>query len=359
MRRDNIAMFQDTMEILNQGYYKIGDESRKLKLTREQMEAARVFLPEDIEAISREKDIRRVCVLGRCGYGCVNADSFSLARKRREQFSSGLERKDAKPILVLNLANPVNPGGGVRRGAKAQEEDLCRKSSLLLSLESENALPYYRFNRSLDTYMGSDAVMINPQVEIIKDEDGNLLEDTVIVAVMTCAAPMLKYGMEGMSRKEYESLMYKRITGMLQVAAYMGYQYLILGAFGCGAFRNDARLVSDLFYKALKEFNFHGMKEKTCSAGSILQSWIILPISIISKNSPVILPISIGMRIRRKSTGPLKKRRKQRFTWTRSAAVSMAALSEMRWDTLWSSCRREIFYLNTDPEESLRLKKIL
>ena len=52
MRQDNIAMFQDTMEILNQGYYKIGDESRKLKLTREQMEAARVFLPEDIEAIS-------------------------------------------------------------------------------------------------------------------------------------------------------------------------------------------------------------------------------------------------------------------------------------------------------------------
>ena len=262
MRQDNIAVFQDTMKILNQGYYKIGDESRKLKLTREQMEAARVFLPEDIEAISREKDIRRVCVLGRCGYGCVNADSFSLARKRREQFSSGLERKDAKPILVLNLANPVNPGGGVRRGAKAQEEDLCRKSSLLLSLESENALPYYRFNRSLDTYMGSDAVVINPQVEIIKDEDGNLLEDTVIVAVMTCAAPMLKYGMEGMSQTEYESLMYKRITGMLQVAAYMGYQYLILGAFGCGAFRNDARLVSDLFYKALKEFNFHGMKEK-------------------------------------------------------------------------------------------------
>ena len=66
MRQDNIAVFQDTMKILNQGYYKIGDESRKLKLTREQMEAARVFLPEDIEAISREKGIRRVCVLGRC-----------------------------------------------------------------------------------------------------------------------------------------------------------------------------------------------------------------------------------------------------------------------------------------------------
>ena len=188
--------------------------------------------------------------------------------------------------------------------------------------------------------MGSDAVVINPQVEIIKDENGNLLEDTVVVAVMTCAAPMLKYGMEGMSQKEYESLMYKRITGMLQVAAYMGYQYLILGAFGCGAFRNDARLVSDLFYKALKEFNFHGMKEKDVFRR-------------------IDFAVMDHTRIRRKSTGPLKKRRKQRFTWTRSAAVSMAALSEMRWDTLWSSCRREIFYLNTDPEESLRLKKIL
>ena len=51
MRQDNIAVFQDTMKILKQGYYKIGDESRKLKLTREQMEAARVFLPEDIRRI--------------------------------------------------------------------------------------------------------------------------------------------------------------------------------------------------------------------------------------------------------------------------------------------------------------------
>lgn len=68
----------------------------------------------------------------------------------------------AKPVLVLNLANPVNPGGGVRKGAKAQEEDLCRKSSLLLSLESRNSLPYYEYNRSLHTHMGSDGLSIRP-----------------------------------------------------------------------------------------------------------------------------------------------------------------------------------------------------
>ena len=262
VRQDNIEMFQDTMRILEQGYYTIGGKKVKLKLSRAQMEAADVYLPEDVLEISRRKDFEHIHVLGRCGYGCERMDSFSLARKRREQLSYDLKKEGAKPILVLNLANPIHPGGGVRNGAQAQEEDLCRKSSLLLSLESRNARPYYEYNRSLDTYMGSDAIIINPQVEIIKDENGNLLPDTVIVAVMTCAAPMLRHGMEGMSQAEYEAMMYRRITGMLKTAAYLGFQHLVLGAFGCGAFRNDARVVSDLFYKALKEFDFDGMKDK-------------------------------------------------------------------------------------------------
>ena len=83
----------------------------------------------------------------------------------------------------------------------------------------------------------------------------------MIVAVLTCAAPILRYGMQGMSQAQYESLMLGRINGMLKTAAYFGYRRLVLGAFGCGAFRNDARVVSDLFYKALKEFDYDGMKE--------------------------------------------------------------------------------------------------
>ncbi len=102
---------------------------------------------------------------------------------------------------LLNLANPWNPGGGVRHGARVQEEDLCRKSSLLLSLESRAAERYYQYNRSLNTYMGSDALMITPHVEIIKDENGELLDDTVVVSVLTCAAPMVTRGKEGMSEE--------------------------------------------------------------------------------------------------------------------------------------------------------------
>ena len=261
MRHDNITMFLDTMSILDRGYYTVGGKKVELKLSREQMEAADVYLPEDIQILSGNKDFQHIHDIGRCGYGCENSDSFSLARKRMEQLSHELGEKGTKPILVLNLANSIYPGGGVRYGAKAQEEDLCRKSSLLLSLESGNALSYYEYNRSLTTHLGSDAIIINPQVEIIKDENGDLLPDSVVVAVMTCAAPMLRNGMEGLTQSEYEAMMYRRITGMLKTAAYLGYQYLVLGAFGCGAFRNDARVVSDLFYKALKEFDYDGMRE--------------------------------------------------------------------------------------------------
>lgn len=258
MRHDNISMFHDTMAILKKGYYEKNGRRICLKLSREQMQEVKVLLPGDVQAVMNSKEFEHVHVLGRCGYAVENMDSFSLARKRLEMLTEQ-EKKDR--ILVLNLAYGEHPGGGVRRGAKAQEEDLCRKSSLLLSLESRKASPYYEYNRSLQSLFGSDAVMIHPQVEIIKDENGELLDDTVIVAVMTCAAPILRHGMQGMSQDQYESLILGRINGMLKTAAFFGYRRLVLGAFGCGAFKNDARVVSDLFYKALKEFDYDGMKE--------------------------------------------------------------------------------------------------
>lgn len=161
--------------------------------------------------------------------------------------------KDSMPVLVLNFANSVHPGGGVRHGAKAQEEDLCRNSTLLWSLESEVAESYYEYNKKLETQMGSDALIFTPKVEVFRDDKGAFLRDSKIVSVLTVAAPNISHGLEGMSREQYLDLLYNRIVGMLKSAAFFGYQYLIPGAWGCGVFENDAHVVSDLFRKALKE----------------------------------------------------------------------------------------------------------
>ena len=259
-RSRELNMFQETIRILEQGYYEKNGRKVQLKLSRREMEEIRVYLPEDVKKCGSSKDFAPPYVLGRCGYGCENRDSFSLARDRVG--SRYLFDNDSPKILVLNLANAVHPGGGVRRGARAQEEDLCRSSSLLLSLESKAARKYYDYNESLHSKMGSDALMITPQVEIIRDEKGELLDDTVVVSVVTCAAPMVTYGKEGMSDAAYEQMMYDRIMGMLKCVAYLGYRNLVLGAWGCGAFGNDAAVISDLFYKALRELDYNGRRHK-------------------------------------------------------------------------------------------------
>ena len=193
------------------------------------------------------------CIHGNHENRPQNICSYALARKR---VSEGISK-----VLVLNLASPVHPGGGVRRGARAQEEDLCRKSSLLQSLESKEASKYYEYNKRLHSFMGSDALMLTSSVEIIKDENGALLDDSIVVSVLTCAAPKVSGGKEGMNETAYRQLVYNRIAGMLKSAAFLGYRHLILGAWGCGAYGNDASVISDLFRRALNELDYNGFKE--------------------------------------------------------------------------------------------------
>ena len=75
--------------------------------------------------------------------------------------------------------------------------------------------------------MGSDALMVTPKVEIIRDSNGELLDETVIVSVLTAAAPMVSRGLEGMSNAEYEEMVFNRITSMLKCVAYLGCKHQV------------------------------------------------------------------------------------------------------------------------------------
>lgn len=98
-------------------------------------------------------------------------------------------------------------------------------------------------------------MILSPKVEIIRDEQGMLLAEPVIVSVLTCAAPVNSMRDRNISDDEYEKIVYQRIRYMLRFAAHSGYRELVLGAWGCGAFGNDARIVSDAFERELKKWN--------------------------------------------------------------------------------------------------------
>ena len=239
-RNKNIQILEETLAICSRGYYGVNGNRADCKLSKLQMPQAEVILPED-DIPSLDQFSRSFSTEYRCEYG----DSFGAARK--------LAGEGKECILVLNFANASHPGGGVRNGAVAQEEDLCRKSSLLFSLESMQARRFYNYNWKQMTNLGTNAVIITPRVEIIRDDDNNLLEESVVVAVMTCAAPNIRDGIPDMNQEQYDDMVYYRIMRMLLVAASRGYKNLVLGAWGCGAFGNDPKKMSDLFKKAARD----------------------------------------------------------------------------------------------------------
>ncbi|MCD7868304.1 MAG: TIGR02452 family protein [Clostridiales bacterium] len=270
-RKKNIEILEDTLGILEKGSFEKDGQEVKLRCSSEQMQKIQVFLPEDIDALRTEaasaseivlaaddegSDENRTRTTAGCAFSCENVDALVLAQRRYHKLK---ENKESDPrVLVLNLASSTHPGGQTRKGASAQEEDLCRRTSLLVSLESDEAKKYYDYNNARKTHMGSDGVMISPCVEVIKDASSETLSDPFPISVMSCAAPMIRLGLEGMSQQEYEIMLYRRIQGMLLVAASQNYRHLILGAFGCGVFGNDAAVVSDLFYHVIQKLTFCG-----------------------------------------------------------------------------------------------------
>lgn len=95
-------------------------------------------------------------------------------------------------------------------------------------------------------------MLVSPKVAIFRGDDNSFLDAPVHVAVLTSAAPI--YYMRGnISENAYVQMLYHRIQAMLHAAAHYGYENLILGAWGCGAFGNDAQLVAALFARVLDE----------------------------------------------------------------------------------------------------------
>ena len=160
-----------------------------------------------------------------------------------------------KHTAVLNFANPVEPGGGVLRGASAQEESICRVSNLYNSLISEKASSYYQANNQVvsknqynSMFLGTDKVIFTPDVLILKENTGyregfvchekeQYTEETFNVDVITCAAPFFSGSGYIIPNGDLQHLLERRIRNILEVAIENEVEVIILGALGCGAFQ--------------------------------------------------------------------------------------------------------------------------
>lgn len=253
MRLKKIA--KETMKITRQGYYEYngrrvelpeGNYAEVIAITPEQADAARWSL--------LERKLSKPC----CGNIYVwGIGSFGAVA-------------DFDRFLVLNFANAFTPGGGFLNGAEAQEEGLCRESTLYASLSNEKAAGMYEYNRSLNSPAASDYMLLSPEVCVFRDHDSHkLLEKPYTASVLTLPAVNL-HGYDDCVHKpasqEIDELMYRRIENMLAVAIAHEYKNLILGAWGCGAFGHEARRVAEYFYNLLVTKGYRNYFDNICFA---------------------------------------------------------------------------------------------
>ncbi len=146
--------------------------------------------------------------------------------------------------LALNFANGKTPGGGFLHGARAQEESLCWASALYATLDGD---AMYAFHAARPQPDSSDWMILSPQVPVFRDDEGTALEAPWSLDFLTAAAPYAPT----VGQPRSGDLLARRIRRVLAVAASQGYDTLILGAWGCGAFGNDPHRTAQDFREAL------------------------------------------------------------------------------------------------------------
>jgi uncharacterized protein (TIGR02452 family) len=159
----------------------------------------------------------------------------------------------AADVAILNFASARNPGGGYLGGARAQEEDVCRSSALYTTLLE--ARDYYDAHRQNRDTRYSHRVIFSPNVPVYRDGATRLLDAPYQVSYLTSPAPnagaLAKH--EPSALDEIEGLLTERAGRVLAVAAEHGVRTLVLGAWGCGVFRNDPATVARVFRGHLAE----------------------------------------------------------------------------------------------------------
>lgn len=200
--------------------------------------------------------------------GCANEDCLVIAKQ--------LIDRGLNPA-VLNLADAYHACGLYNSGSGAQEESLCRASTLSLTL-------YQYYNKMWAQKAGvplrpvsaypmdpRHGGIYSPQVTVFRDNASTgyaLREEPFQTAIISVAAlnfrdpeknktQDLQYMSEdGGFTPEGRQIMLDKIRTIYRIALQNGHDSVVMGAFGCGVFKLKPELVSAYFKEVLEESEF-------------------------------------------------------------------------------------------------------
>lgn len=249
-REDNIVIFEDTKRLYS--------TNPRLK--------------ESIQRSLKEQEMFREDAPVPIGKKRVyDKDACIIVSQKRSFEAAQYYAYQEKKVCVLNFASATNPGGGVERGSSAQEEALCRISTLFPNLSDGRMMKnFYIPHRISRDPLHNDDTIYTPNVVVFKSDTGYPKEldekRWYKVDVITTAAPNLRQRPSNrmnpgdgdmavdISREELLALHEKRIHRILEIASEKGNEVIILGAFGCGAFSNPPEVVAEAMKREIEKF---------------------------------------------------------------------------------------------------------
>jgi uncharacterized protein (TIGR02452 family) len=246
--KKRLAIAQETLDILAAGQYKNAkNEWVDLRADlKNSVDNTILYKPEDFQQVFALRASQlKTNPADECTIE-VTAESTFTATKR-------LVAAGNNNICCLNFASAKNPGGGFLRGTQAQEETLARGSGLYASLITK--MEMYQTNRSNGSCLYTDNMIYSPLVPVFRDEHDQLMDHYYSVSIIT--SPAVNAGAlqtnEPDRIKEIAPVMINRMEKLLSIAVAQGQTTLILGAWGCGVFRNNTKDVAAWFAHHLLE----------------------------------------------------------------------------------------------------------
>jgi uncharacterized protein (TIGR02452 family) len=243
-REQRLAVAQETVEIVQQGRYEVAGQRVEIApAIRHCLDRTRMFSAGQLAAI-------RDSLLGE---SFERRDTqFEVANETTLQGLARLTPVASGPIGVLNFASARNPGGGFLKGSEAQEESLARSSALYASLTRAGS--FYEKHRALSSALYTDAMILSPGCPVIREDAGGLLPKPRLASFITSPAPNAGAALQNHPAEvpQIGDVLVRRSELVLALAASQGYVDLILGAWGCGVFRNDPRVVAAAFATHLR-----------------------------------------------------------------------------------------------------------
>ena len=247
-----IEIFNSTLALLKQGWY-ISKDGQKVQLpsTEEVMAAAAMYskpfhvLIDPLEPIKTEIRVEdKDCVLA----------------------TMNLIDAGYNPAM-LNLADLYTPGGLVEYGSGAQEENLCRRSNLILSLYQFShariyQYPGYGLKQHADQYPMDERYggIYSGIVTFFRDPEsqGSLLENNPynipVISVAALSGPRI--GSDGLMCKEEADITLDKMRTIFRIGMAHFHDSLVLSAMGCGAFANPPAHIAKLFHQVIEEDEF-------------------------------------------------------------------------------------------------------